>query len=154
MKSLIILFILGSLFLTTNKLGVMETSSDEPFEQEFTEVISYRELHLLEGVKEDDFENFVTERLIPTFDKNVPGVTLKLLKGDRGEKRDVYVLLIIFDSSKTRDFYFPTEQHGETNMPETALMLWKPGQKVLIEEFDNYVKPLEENLFTDFNVIK
>jgi len=154
MKSLICLFVLGSLML----MGVKFEGSKEPFDTqpqvEYSEVISYRELHLLNGVDHKDFEQFVTDRLIPTFDNNVPGVTLKLMQGDRGEKKGIYVLLIIFDSSKTRDFYFPTEQHGETNMPDAALSLWRPGQKVLIEEFDKYVKPLEENLFTDFNVIK
>ena len=118
------------------------------------EVIAYRELHLLEGVSIADFENFIRERLIPAFDQNVPGVTIKVMKGERGEKKEVYVLLLIFDSVNTRNFYFPTEQHGETNMPEKALSLWRPGQIVLVEEFDQYVEPLEENSFTDFNVLK
>jgi hypothetical protein len=149
-----ILLLLGCSLWTDSNLDTSRKSIAEPKNQEFSEVISYRELHLIDGVREKDFEVFVINRLIPTFDKNVPGVTLKLMKGDRGEKKDTYVLLIIFDSSKTRDFYFPTEQHGETNMPETALTLWRPGQKVLIEEFDNYVEPLENNLFTDFNVLR
>lgn len=118
------------------------------------EVIAYRELHLKEGVKVEEFEKFVTGELTPTFEQNVPGVRAIVMKGERGEKKGVYVLLLIFDSVNTRNFYFPTEQHGETNMPEEALRLWRPGQEMLIEKFDDYIEPLEENLFTDFNVLK
>jgi hypothetical protein len=121
---------------------------------ETAEVIAYRELHLKEGVTEEELEKFVADELTPTFEQYVPGVQAIVMKGERGEKKGVYVLLLVFDSVKTRDFYFPTAQHGETNMPEEALRLWRPGQRVLIEEFDKYTEPLEENLFTDFTVLR
>lgn len=159
MKTIIALLVIEISVLISPVRSHVEDKNSGPqtsasMDNSIGEVIAYRELHLLEGVRTEDFEKFIRERLVPAFDQNVPGVTIKVMKGDRGEKKGVYVLLLIFDSINTRNYYFPTEQHGETNMPEKALSLWRPGQIPLVEEFDQYVEPLEENLFTDFNVLK
>lgn len=118
-----------------------------------SQVMAYRDLHLKADIDIAAFEKFVKEEFTPTFDEFVPGVRALILKGERGEKKDQYALLLIFDSMHTRNFYFPTPKHGETNMPEESLKLWRPGQIMLIERMDEFIEPLEGSIFTDFVIV-
>ncbi|MCB0687866.1 MAG: hypothetical protein KDC53_15125 [Saprospiraceae bacterium] len=119
-----------------------------------SQVIAYRDLILKEDIDIESFERFIAEEFTPTFEEFVPGVRALIMKGERGQKKDQYVLLLIFDSINTRNFYFPTPQHGETNMPEASLKLWRPGQIMLIERMDEFIEPLEGSIFTDFVIVR
>ncbi len=63
------------------------------------------------GIKEEDYEKFLTEELYPAW--QLPGVEVYVLKGDRGDKKGKYMLMFEFDSVETRDRYFPGGQQSE-----------------------------------------
>ena len=68
-------------------------------------VVGVREIALRPGVCEADFERFVTEEWYPAW--QWPGVTVRVLKGDRGTRAGKYLLLLEFESVELRDRYFP-----------------------------------------------
>lgn len=114
-------------------------------------IMAYRPLTLLEGTNALDLERFGREQLTPIFKNQVPGVKSYIIKGERGDNKDNYVHLLIFDNKATRDFYFPWEHSGESNIPEVALKLWRPGQIMLLDSLPKYVKPLQEiTNYTDY----
>ena len=118
-----------------------------------SQVIAYRDLILNDGIDIEAFEKFIREEFTPTFEEFVPGVSALIVKGERGQKKDQYALLLIFDSMITHNFYFPTPEHGETNVPEESLKLWRPGQIMLIERMDEFIEPLEGSISTDFVIV-
>lgn len=114
-------------------------------------IMAFRPLTLLENTTSEDLERFGKEQLTPTFKKQVPGVQSFIVKGERGDNKNNYVHLLIFDNRATRDFYFPWEHSGESNIPEAALKLWRPGQIMLLDSLPKYVKPLESiQNYTDY----
>jgi hypothetical protein len=68
-------------------------------------VIAVRELELKTGVTEATFERFVREEYLPAW--NVPGMRVRIMKGDRGSRAGLYLHLFEFESVETRDRYFP-----------------------------------------------
>jgi hypothetical protein len=114
-------------------------------------ILAFRELTLLPRVNAKQLERFAAEQLTPTFSKLVPGVQSYIIKGERGDNKEKYVHLLIFDSERTRDFYFPAEGKGEAGIPEAALKLWRPGQVMLLDSLPKYVKPLTSDKgYTDY----
>jgi hypothetical protein len=114
-------------------------------------VLAFRELTLLPNVNPKQLERFAAEQLTPTFKKKVPGVQSYIIKGERGDNKGKYVHLLIFDSERTRDLYFPDEGVGEAGIPEVALKLWRPGQIMLLDSLPKYVKPLTSDKgYTDY----
>ncbi|MFS4416651.1 hypothetical protein [Maribacter sp. 2307ULW6-5] len=58
------------------------------------------------------FEKYAKEILNPTF-RQVPGVTARIAKADRGKDKGVYLLLYFYDSKATRDHYYPIADSDE-----------------------------------------
>ena len=56
------------------------------------------------GVSADEFERFVREEWRAP---NLPGITVSILKGDRGERAGAYVMLFEFEDAAVRDRYWP-----------------------------------------------
>lgn len=114
-------------------------------------VLAFRELTLLPKTNPKQLERFAAEQLTPTFSKQVPGVQSYIIKGERGDNKGKYIHLLIFDSERTRDFYFPAERKGEAGIPEVALKLWRPGQIMLLDSLPKYAKPLTSDKgYTDY----
>ena len=63
------------------------------------------EIELHSGVKPDDFGRFVVEEVIGS--QPLPGVVMRVLKGDRGDREGKYLLMMEFESTELRDRYFP-----------------------------------------------
>lgn len=117
-------------------------------------ILAIREITLKAGIEPDVFERFVAEEFTPTFEQYVPGVGAFILKGTRGERKDGYAFVLIFDSENTRDFYFPREHGGEASVQGTALELWKPGQQVILDRLMQYVDGISETEgYTDYVVL-
>jgi hypothetical protein len=76
------------------------------------------------GVKPEDFERFVKEEVpqLPALE----GVTLYILKGDRGDRGGKYLMLIETESVELRDRYWPTPDtiSDEANKLLIALGRW------------------------------
>ena len=65
-------------------------------------------MHTIElhpGVKPEDFERFVVEEVNPG--PHLPGVVSHLLKGDRGDREGKYLVMLEFESTESRDRFFP-----------------------------------------------
>jgi len=127
------------------------SSSHPDNESELTgRIMAFREVSLQNGANATDFERFAAEQLTPAFKQGVPGVESYLLKGERGDNKGQYVHLLIFDSKRTRDLYFPYEHSGEAEIQGDTLSLWRPGQIMLLDSLPKYTKSLEGASYTDY----
>ena len=63
-------------------------------------------LELQPGVNAEDFERFVAEEVYPATARQ--DLTLSVVKGERGERLEKYLLLFEYESVAGRDRYFPT----------------------------------------------
>jgi hypothetical protein len=64
------------------------------------------EIELHSGVRPEDFERFVLEEV--NRNQLFPGVATRVLKGDRGDRKGKYLLMVEFESIESRDRLFPT----------------------------------------------
>ncbi len=67
-------------------------------------VIGIHRLELKPGVTEEQVQALATQI---TREMQIPGGTVTLGQGDRGERAGQYVMIIEIDSVETRDRYFP-----------------------------------------------
>ena len=117
-------------------------------------VVAIRELRLKSNVKPEDFERFITEEFTPTFETQVPGVKGFIFRGDRGDRKERYSFVLVFDSKNTRDYYYPFEHGGEASVPESALSLWLPARQAIYEDLIKYVDGIgEKRGYTDYVVL-
>ena len=128
-----------------------------PTEAMFTDpgnIVAVRDITLKEGVSIEDFEKFAVEEFSPVFEQQVPGVKAFIMKGNRGDKKGSYSYVLIFDSTNTRDFYYPFEHGGEKSVPATSEKLWLPARKAIYEELVKYVDGIGETEgYTDYIVL-
>jgi hypothetical protein len=110
-------------------------------------ILSMREFELKPGVKASDFERFVQGELAATVAKNVKGMKIKILKGDRGERKGGYILVWEFDSVADRNRFFPKEGGGSSPAFQDA---WD-HIKAVMGKFKNYTKDL--SAYTDYVVV-
>lgn len=73
-----------------------------------SKVFGMHAVELKPGVDEREFEDFICNQLIPVY-RVVPGQTIHLLKGDRGERNGKYMVLIELESPARRDHIYPAE---------------------------------------------
>jgi hypothetical protein len=72
-----------------------------------TRVFGLHEIELNPGVKEEDFENFFLNEVAKA--PFYPGWGFRLLKGDRGERKGKYLMLVDIDSEEVRQRFSPAE---------------------------------------------
>ena len=60
----------------------------------------------------NQFMDVFMNEFIPEYEKNFPGLTLKVLKGNRGENENRISMLFMFDTVATRDKYWPTKDEN------------------------------------------
>ena len=117
-------------------------------------VVALRDVTLKPNIDPGEFERFVAEEFTPAFEEHVPGVRAFVLKGTRGDRKDGYAFALVFDSERTRDFYFPTEHGGEASVQGVALELWRPGQEMILDRLMQYVDGISETEgYTDYVVL-
>ncbi len=102
---------------------------------------------LRQGVKPEDFERFVVEKVHPSF-QGTQGVCNYLLKGDRGDREGRYLWMIEFPSVEARDQLFP----DVGPLPNQVRQLSAEEQK-LFEEWEQYATPLD-TISTDYVVVE
>jgi hypothetical protein len=110
------------------------------------EVVAIRELQLKEGADRAQFERFVRATYNPGWEGAVPGLKAYIALGDRGEKKGSYALVLIFDSSATRDAIYPKEGGGASD--KFAPLLKKPF--ALNAELEKYLEPASLSVYTDY----
>jgi hypothetical protein len=68
----------------------------------------------------NQFLDFYTNKYIPEYEKNYPGVKEYVLWGDRGEKKNQIGVMDIFESVAVRDKYYPTEGSEGSDVAKAA----------------------------------
>ncbi len=140
----------------TNKRNVASSTlpSSEVLFTDPGNIVAVRDITLKEGVSVEDFERFAVEEFSPVFEQEVPGVKAFIMKGNRGDKKGSYSYVLIFDSTNTRDFYYPFEHGGEESVPATSEKLWLPARKAIYEDLVKFVDGIGETEgYTDYVVL-
>lgn len=79
-------------------------------------------IHVVElnpGVTPEFFEKFVIDQFLPALPMNrTPGVTVRLLRADRGDRVNKYLWMFEFDSVAVRDRYFPEPERISQELAE------------------------------------
>jgi hypothetical protein len=107
-------------------------------------VISVREFELRSGVKPEEFENYARQELTHALSAAKTGTRFRILKGDRGDRKGGYLLILEFESVAARNEFFPKEGGGASPACQQA---WK-RIKLAMEKFNIYVK--EKRSYTDY----
>lgn len=66
-------------------------------------------VELAPGVAMDQYMDFLVNKYIPEFEKQIEGLKIFLMVGDRGEHKNKIGFVNYFESEKARDRYFPEE---------------------------------------------
>jgi hypothetical protein len=114
------------------------------------ELVAIRELQLKEGVDTADFERFVRTTYNPGWEGAVPQLKAYVAKGDRGEKKGSYALVLVFESAGARDAIFPKEGGGASE--KYAPMLQK--RFALNKELEKYLEPASLSVYTDYVALR
>ena len=135
-----------TLCLLMGAAGLLVSGAD-PEEKTPAPVLSMREFELKPGVRAAEFEKFVRGDLAQTVARNVRGMKIEILKGDRGDRKGAYILVWEFDSVATRNRFFPRE--GGLGGPPFK-EAWEQIRTVM-GKFKGYVKDLGS--YTDYVVV-
>lgn len=118
-----------------------------PVEDSARRVIGLREIALRSDADPREFETYFSDVYARTMAERVPGLQLYLLRGERGDRKDRYLLVWEFDSLAQRNEYFPqpgapSEKWTQVtqNMPQFAL--------------GKYLEPQTEDRYTDYVVLR
>ncbi len=109
-----------------------------------SKVFGMHKLELKPGVDEREFEDFVCNQVIPIY-KVVPGQTIHLLKGDRGERNGKYMLLIELESPARRDQIYPAEGGFAEDVQQLV-----GNVDPIFEKFSTYVETFPDETVTDY----
>lgn len=107
-------------------------------------VYSIREFELKSGVNAAQFDAFVRKELANAVGPDTEGMKLRILKGDRGERKGRYLFIWEFDSVATRNRYFPREGGGSSPAFQSAM----DHMKIVFNKFSNFVN--EHLAYTDY----
>jgi hypothetical protein len=70
------------------------------------EIIAVRFFNV-DADKQTEFETFIEDVFHPSYQENIEGYYNYVLKGDRGDKKGIYMLLTVFDTADRRNEYYP-----------------------------------------------
>lgn len=110
-------------------------------------VLGMHTLELKPGCDANEFEQFVIEEVVPVYRK-VPGQTVHLLKGDRGERAGKYLLLIELESVERRDHIYPLVEEGWGIAEDVQQLVGNIDP--LLQRMYSYVEQFPDDNFTDF----
>jgi hypothetical protein len=110
-------------------------------------VLGMHTLELKPGCSEKEFEEFVRKEVLPVYRK-VPGQTVSLLKGDRGERSGKYLMLIELESVERRDHIYPNEGTVADDVQELV-----GNQDPLWETFYSFVENFPDPKYTDYMML-
>jgi hypothetical protein len=105
------------------------------------------EMTLNPDVSMNQFLDFYNNKYIPEFEKNWPGVKQYLIGGDRGEHKNKFGAILIFESVAVRDKYYPDE---DANTTSDATKASTEKMKVMDAELSKYVVSGTRKTYTDW----
>jgi hypothetical protein len=111
-----------------------------------SKVYSLHMIALKAGASEPDFERFFREGI-----KSVQppsGLTMRLLKGDRGDRKGNYLVLFEFESAERRNQLFPEAGPAARQM-SSEVMQWMGGAGPTLAKWNEYATPFD-TIYTDY----
>jgi hypothetical protein len=116
-------------------IGLIQLSA-QTFQKGAVLAVSVYTLTLNPDVTMNQFLDFYKSKYIPEFEKNNPGVKEFVLSGNRGDNKNQFGIMDVFESVAVRDKYYPIENDTATSAAaKTAQM----KMKVLNDEFGKYI---------------
>ena len=112
-----------------------------------SKVFGMHAVELKPGVDEREFEDFICNQLIPVY-RVVPGQTIHLLKGDRGERNGKYMVLIELESQARRDHIYP----AEGGIADDVVQLVGDADPIF-EKLATYVESFPDDTVTDYVIV-
>jgi hypothetical protein len=110
-------------------------------------LLALREITLKSGVNAQQFETYFSDVYARTMAERIPGLQIYLLRGERGDRKDKYLMVWEFDSLARRNEYFPK--------PDVASERWTQlTQNMPQFELDKYLEPAEGDRYTDYVVLR
>ena len=109
--------------------------------------VSNWEMTLNPDVSMNQFLDFYNNKYMPEFEKNWPGVKQYLMWGDRGEKKNKFGAILIFESIAVRDKYYPTEDGTTTS---DAVKAADEKMKAMDTELSKFVVSGSRTTYTDW----
>jgi hypothetical protein len=111
-----------------------------------SKVYSIHLIALKAGASGADFERFFCDEVLSQ--PALSGLTLRLLKGDRGDRKGNYAVMSEFESEARRNELFPQAGPGATQMSE-EFMKWMAGVGPLLAKWDQLATPIDV-IYTDY----
>jgi hypothetical protein len=93
-----------------------------------------------------EFERFVKEAI--GSGPQLSGMTLRLLKGDRGDRKDRYAVMFEFDSIERRNELFP-EAGPAARQVSDEFREWMGAIAPVMAKWDEYATPID-TVYTDY----
>ena len=112
-------------------------------------VYSLHMLALKAGASGPDFERFFHEEI-----ESVPGpsgLTLRLLRGDRGDREGKYLLMAEFEGVERRDQLYP-EAGPAARQVSGEVMQWMGAAGPTLAKWNEYMTPFD-TIYTDYREV-
>lgn len=109
-------------------------------------VYSLHMIALKAGASGPDFERFFQEQIgaVPA----PRGLTMRLLKGDRGDRKGNYLVMFEFESDERRNQLFPEAGPAARQMSD-EVMQWMGAAGPTLAKWDEYATPFD-TIYTDY----
>lgn len=137
MKSLAVVTFL--LFFNIN-LNAQENQSDlAKLMSPTSEVVAIHDVELLPGQDAKVFETFVLKEIAPIYNK-MEGQSFSLVKGDRGNRVNLYAFILSFKSIEDRDRIYPPSGDMVGDFGEDAIWQKLSSMAKVFYSHTDYVK--------------
>jgi hypothetical protein len=113
-------------------------------------VLGMHAIELKPGVNEQEFEEFIKSEVMPVY-RQVPGQTVHLLKGDRGERSGKYLMLIELESTERRDHIYPPAGDGWGVAEDVQQLVGNVDP--IWEKFATFAEGFPDPAFTDYVMV-
>lgn len=112
-------------------------------------VYSLHSIALKAGASGPDFERFFREEVEPVAGPS--GLTMRLLRGDRGDREGKYLLMFEFESVERRNQLFPEAGPAARQM-SAEVMQWMGGAGPTLAKWNEYTTPFD-TIYTDYREV-
>jgi hypothetical protein len=111
-----------------------------------SKVYSLHMIALKAGASGPDFERFFQEQIGAVPEPS--GLTMRLLKGDRGDRKGNYLLMFEVESDERRNQLFPEAGPAARQM-SAEVMQWMTAGGPTLAKWNDYATPFDV-IFTDY----
>ena len=112
-------------------------------------VYSLHMIALKAGASGPDFEHFFRQEV-----ESAPGpsgLSMRLLKGDRGDREGKYLLMFEFESVERRSQLFPEAGPAARQMTD-EVMQWMGAASAILAQYSEYATPFD-TIYTDYREV-